>query len=63
MDAQKIILKELKSEFGGAAAASATAGEKFQTAFGNLKEQIGTALLPVIDQRGRRHLRRHRRLR
>lgn len=49
-EAQKIILKELNSEFGGAAAAQATAGEKMSTAWGNLKEQIGTALLPVIDK-------------
>ena len=50
LGAQKLILGELKKEFGGAAAASATAGEKLSTAFGNFKEQIGTALLPVIDK-------------
>lgn len=50
MDAQKIILKELNSEFGGAAAAQATAGDKAKVAMGNLKETIGTALLPVIDK-------------
>lgn len=48
--AQKIILKELKSEFGGAAAASATSGEKAAVAWGNLKEMIGTKLLPIIDK-------------
>jgi hypothetical protein len=50
MKAQKIILKELKSEFGGAAAATATNGQKMSVAFGNFKEQIGTALLPIIDK-------------
>lgn len=49
VDAQKIILKELKSEFGGAAAAQATAGEKMSVAWGNLKEQVGTGLLPLLD--------------
>jgi hypothetical protein len=49
-DAQKLILKELNSEFGGAAAAQATAGDKARVAFGNLQETIGTALLPVIDK-------------
>jgi hypothetical protein len=50
LGAQKIILKELKSEFGGAAAATATNGQKLSVAFGNFKEQIGTALLPIIDK-------------
>lgn len=49
LSAQKLILREVESQVGGAAAASATAGEKAAVAFGNLKEQIGTALLPVID--------------
>ncbi len=50
LDAQKIILKELNSEFGGAAEAQATAGDKLKVSFGNLEETIGTALLPVIDK-------------
>lgn len=49
LGAQKIILKELQSEFGGAAVASATAGEKATTYANNLKEAFGTNLLPVID--------------
>lgn len=48
--AQKMILAELRSEFGGAAAASATAGDKFKVAFGNLQESVGTLLLPALDQ-------------
>lgn len=50
MGAQKVILGELSKQFGGAAASLATPAEKASVAFGNLKEQIGTALLPVIDQ-------------
>lgn len=50
LSAQKIIMKEVESQVGGAAAASATAGEKLTTVFGNFKETIGTALLPVIDK-------------
>jgi phage-related protein len=50
LSAQKIILAEVESQVGGAAAASATAGEKAAVAFGNLKETIGTALLPLIDK-------------
>ena len=50
LGAQKIILGELNKEFGGAAAASSTAGEKMAVAFGNFKEQIGTALLPYLDR-------------
>ncbi|MCW2588500.1 MAG: hypothetical protein JWQ86_927 [Mycobacterium sp.] len=50
LSAQKIILGEVESQVGGAAAAQATAGEKASVAWGNLKETIGTALLPVIDR-------------
>ncbi len=46
--AQRVILAELQKEFGGSAAAQATATDRIATAFGNLKEAIGTALLPVI---------------
>ncbi|GAB3889533.1 phage tail tape measure protein [Terrabacter terrigena] len=50
LDAQRIILKEVESQVGGAAAASATAGEKLSTAWGNFKEGIGTTALPLIDK-------------
>jgi phage-related protein len=50
LGAQKIILRELNKEFGGSAAAQATAGEKMQVAWGNLKEQIGTALIPILTK-------------
>lgn len=52
LGAQKIIMKEVESQVGGAAAASATAGDKVKVAFGNLQESIGTALLPVLDRLG-----------
>src|SRR5690349_15113714 len=58
MKAQKIILGELKSEFGGAAAAQATMGEKVKTAWGNIQEQIGTALLPLVDKLERAFLKK-----
>lgn len=50
LDAQKIILKEIEAQVGGTAAASATAGEKMSVAWGNFKENIGTALLPTLDR-------------
>ena len=50
MAAQKVILGELKTEFGGAAAAAATPAEKAAVAWGNFKEDVGTALLPVLDR-------------
>jgi hypothetical protein len=48
--AQKIILGELKSEFGGAAEASSNAGDKMKVALGNVSETIGTALLPTFNR-------------
>lgn len=50
LDAQKVILKELNKEFGGSAAAGSTATQKLGVAFGNIKEQLGNYLLPVIDK-------------
>lgn len=48
--AQKIILGELETQFGGSAEAQATAGEKLQVAYANLKEEIGMALLPIMQK-------------
>jgi hypothetical protein len=50
LKAQKAILKELTSEFGGSAAAQATAMEKIKTSIGNVEESIGNVFLPIIDQ-------------
>jgi cell wall-associated NlpC family hydrolase len=49
MDAQRIILAELKSEFGGAAAAAVDPWQRVGVVLGEVKEQIGTALMPVLD--------------
>jgi hypothetical protein len=50
MSAQKVILKELRKEFGGSAAAMATPADKAAVAWGNFKESVGTALMPVLDK-------------
>ena len=50
MSAQKIILAELKTEFGGAAAAAADPAQKAQVAWANFKETIGNLLLPILGQ-------------
>lgn len=47
--AQRIILDELASQFSGAAEANATASERMTVAWDNIKEQVGTALLPVFE--------------
>lgn len=49
LGAQKMIMAEVESQVGGAAEASATAAEKLATKWGNFKESIGAALLPVVD--------------
>lgn len=48
MGAQKVILAELNTEFGGTAEAVATPWAKVKVAFENLQEELGTKLLPVI---------------
>ncbi len=48
--ARKIILKELNSEFGGSAAAQATASGRMQVAWHQLQDVIGSVLLPVVDR-------------
>lgn len=50
LGAQKLMLAEVESQVGGAAAASATAGEKLAVSWGNFKESIGTALIPLLDK-------------
>jgi hypothetical protein len=50
LGAQKLILRELTKEFGGAAAATKTPSERLATAFREIGENIGTALLPLIDR-------------
>lgn len=48
--AQKVILGELSKEFGGAAAAATTPAQKLAVSYGNLKEQVGNVLIPVLDR-------------
>jgi cell wall-associated NlpC family hydrolase/acid phosphatase family membrane protein YuiD len=50
LEAQKIILQEVESQVGGAAAASADPMQKLGVIIGNVKEAIGTAFLPVVDK-------------
>lgn len=51
LGAQKIIMKEVESQVGGAAAATATASDKMKVKWGNLKETLGTAfVMPAIEK-------------
>jgi Transglycosylase SLT domain len=50
LDAQKIILRELGKEFGGAAKASADPMERLRVIVGNLGESLGKVLLPALDK-------------
>lgn len=51
--AQKILLREVESQVGGAAEATATYADKSRVALNNIKEQIGTALLPALNSMGK----------
>ncbi len=48
MGAQKIILKELETQFGGSAEAAASPMERLKVVVGNLQEEMGARLLPVV---------------
>lgn len=48
LGAQKLILRELNTEFKGSAAAQADPFDKFNVAVKNLQENIGVTLLPVL---------------
>lgn len=50
LGAQKVILKEVQSEFGGAAAAMATPTQKLSTLWGRFVVTLGTKLIPVVDK-------------
>jgi phage-related protein len=50
LDAQKIILGEVKKQFGGAAEAMASPADRAKVAWGNFQEAIGTAVLPIVDK-------------
>ena len=50
MKAQKLILKELQTEFGGAAAAAATPMDKLKATLQILSETIGRKVIPFVDK-------------
>jgi hypothetical protein len=50
MDAQKIILGEMQTQFGGAAKAAADPMQRLKVIAGNLGEELGGKLLPYIDK-------------
>lgn len=49
LSAQKFLLDQVEGKVGGVAAATATAGERSRVAWDNVKEAVGTALLPALD--------------
>lgn len=49
LDAQKMILRELNTEFKGSAAAQADPFDRFNVAVKNLQESVGTMLLPAMS--------------
>jgi len=50
LGAQKVILGEVESQVKGTAAASVTSTEKMNAAWGDTKEALGAALLPVLEK-------------
>jgi hypothetical protein len=50
LGAQKVILKEVGKEFGGAAAAAASPLDRLKVIAGNLGERFGTMLLPHLSR-------------
>ena len=49
LEAQNMILAAIETQVGGTAAATATASQKMQLAFDNVKETVGAQLLPVFQ--------------
>lgn len=49
LGAQKVVMGAVEDQVKGTAAATATSSAKMQTEYENLKEAIGTALLPAIN--------------
>lgn len=50
LGAQKIIMGEINAQVGGQAAAQATAADKLRVVWGNLREELGARLLPIVDK-------------
>jgi hypothetical protein len=53
LSAQKLILKEVESQVGGTAAATATDFDRMKVAVGNVAEDLGTLLLPAFEATAR----------
>jgi hypothetical protein len=50
LEAQEMILGEIESQVGGTAAATVTATERMNIAFGEVQESVGTVLLPLLEK-------------
>jgi hypothetical protein len=50
LDAQKLILAEVESQVGGTARATATAFDLMKVAVGNVAEDLGDLLLPLVER-------------
>lgn len=50
LEQQKFILKALEEQYGGSAAAAADPMQRLSVMWGNIKEQLGGALLPVLSK-------------
>lgn len=50
LDAQKLILKEVESQVGGTAEATATGFDKMRVAVENVMERLGGMLIPVVER-------------
>lgn len=50
LEAQKIIMKEVESQVGGAGKAAADPMKRLQVVIGNVQEKIGAKLLPIVEK-------------
>jgi hypothetical protein len=50
LQAQDMILGEIESQVGGTAAATVTATERMNIAFGEVQEAVGQVLLPILEK-------------
>ena len=50
LGAQKLILKEVESQVGGTAAATATGFDRMRVALGNVAEELGDLLIPYVER-------------
>jgi hypothetical protein len=50
LGAQKLILKEVEAQFGGTAKAVASPWDRLKVTLGNIQEEIGAKLFPVVNR-------------